>query len=97
MTQAQDFETFMAKVWDAPCTPAPDGGVFVGWSPLYDKWHDAISTARARGAHKLYSSTITGEGNDAYTFEFADGSRVNISHDGSALCLVKRHHARIQI
>ena len=75
MTEAEDFEEVMNKIWT-------DGGLF------YDAYHDAQHTARQLfKAKRLCTTSIDGE--KATLFVFPDASRARVALHGGLIRIRK--------
>lgn len=79
----QSVISFMEKVWEGTCRPSPDGGVIVQVSPLYDQFHNARDVARGLGFRQVAPTCLNGE--QAYIYAHANGSRLRITRTGGAI------------
>ena len=75
---AREFEAMMVAIWDGELHHR-----------FYNQWHHARKAAEAVGMVRLWGARIDGE--PGYTYECADGSRVNITSNGNSLHVVNRH------
>lgn len=88
-TNAIDFVTFMEAVWEMRSTPTDSGGITLFVSPLYDRYHDAIQSARLFGARRTGGSRIADENAHVYRFP-NDTNSVIIAYGGNACKLSSR-------
>jgi hypothetical protein len=90
---AYDFHKFMLEVWRMDAHPQGDGTVLTG-SPLYDRWHNAIHTARYCGAGRTGGTIVDGLHFHVYRFPADHGAvSVRISPDGDAISIANWRYA----
>lgn len=89
---AVQFQAFMEEVWNCECEACDDGGVILRGSPLFDKWHDAVVTARKVTNQKGRGSSFNGEKNMGLLFDFPDG--VVVIHRSGDMLYLKRERTR---
>lgn len=90
----RDFVRFMEMVWDMHATPAPDGGITLRQSSLYDEFHDAIATARRFGMENTGNRPIGDKWWRIYRFPYDDGPPVAIEPSGNGVVLGKQRRRK---
>lgn len=94
---AMSFIAFMETVWGGDTTPNADGGLTMWQSPLYDRWHNAVITAKRFGAIRTGATKIHGD--DWTIYMFPNGDRVAIAKHGGGVTepVQKEFHRRRMI
>jgi hypothetical protein len=80
-----DFITFMERIWEMRAAPASDGNTALAQHPAYDRFENAIKTARFCGMKRTGASTVGDKPGQVFRFPSEMHTGVCIASDGGAL------------